>query len=262
MAATNPGAADFEVYCNLDEAGGSNALDSSPNGHDLTETSGTIASAEGGRDFELADTEYFTKADHADYSFADEAFTVGCWVKLESEPTSIGIIGKYNATNREYLIFYKQSDDRFMFYVSSNGTTSSSVTANNYGNVTVGAKVFILAWHDPVANKIYISVNNGAADELVFATGCNDNTSPFAIGCFFIGGAPTAYMDGIMWSSFVARKNFTADERTWLYNSGTPRKWSEIAFRPKVAVVMCDFGKTCKRINGLWQPRNLGLSVA
>ena len=33
----------FVAYWNLDEAGGSNAIDATPSGYDLTETSGTIA---------------------------------------------------------------------------------------------------------------------------------------------------------------------------------------------------------------------------
>ena len=58
----------FRGHWDLDEAGGSNAIDSSPYGNDLVETSGTIESAEGGRDFEFGESEYFTRADNASLS--------------------------------------------------------------------------------------------------------------------------------------------------------------------------------------------------
>ena len=261
MAATNPGSAGFEVYCNLDEAGGSNALDSSPNGHDLTETGGTIESTDGGREFAIAHTEWFEKADHADYSFGDEDFSMGGWVKLAAQATDQSIIAKYDSTNddREYFLRYGVGSDRYEFRVNHTGLAGATVTANNYGAVPATTKAFVLGWHDSAANKTYISINNGAADEAA-SQGCNDNISPLQIGALN-GAAPTNYMGGILWSCFIARKVFTANEREWLYNAGVPRKWSEIYFVPKV-VFLCDFGKTCKKVNGLWRPRNLGLSGA
>lgn len=253
----------FRGYWNLDEAGGSNAIDSSPNGNDLTETSGTIASLEGGRDFELADTEYFIRADNASLSFGDEAFTVGCWVKLESQAAGQHMIGKWatSVNKLEYRIIYHFGVDRYNFRISQDGINLTAVSADNYGAVPATTKAFVTAWHDPTANFIYISVDNGAADSAAHATGCNDNTSAFTLGANLDAGTPGTYLDGILWSSFVYADTMTAAERTWLYNAGVPRKWSEIYFVPKV-VFLCDFGKTCERVNGLWRSRNLGLAGA
>lgn len=254
MAEVNPTRADFEGYWNLDEASG-NAIDASPNGHDLTETSGTIASADGGRDFEAGDTEYFTKADHADLSFGDEAFTVGCWVKLEAQTANRTFIGKYDHPNndREYSLRYEYTGDRYEFLVSSDGTLGNSTTVNadTYGAVPATTIAFVIAWHDPDTDKIYISVNNGVADEAAHAGGCNDNISPFRLGAYG-GTTPSGYMDGILWSAFVARKIYTADEREWLYNSGTPRKWGELA-PPGVLKINGVLWENCKTVNGIAQ---------
>ena len=220
----------FRGYWNLDEAGGSNAIDSTSNGNDLTETSGTIASSDGGRLLVAADTEYFVIADNASLSFADEAFTVGCWVKLTSQTADRKLLSKYNygAGRREYELEYDNGTDRYRWRVAENGTTGHDLAANDYGAVPATTKAFVLAWHDPVANTINIQINNGTVTSAAHTTGCNDNSSPFAIGVDFNGATPNGYGDQIQWSTFVYAGVMTTDERTWMYNAGVPRKWNEI----------------------------------
>jgi len=221
----------FRGYWNLDEASG-NAIDSTANGNTLTETSGTIESAEGGRDFEAGDTEYFTKADNADLSFADEVFTIGCWVKLESKTGDRNLITKYNygADKREYGLQYDTDTDRFRIRISPTGTNTNiaDLYAGSEGAVSTGTKYFVLTWHDPVANKVYIQIDNGTVDDVSHTYGCSDNDSPFILGADWNDGTPNGLMDGIMWSAFVYAGVMTADERTWMYNGGTPRKWNEL----------------------------------
>lgn len=224
----------FRGYWNLDEASG-DAVDATGRGHTLTETSGTIASAEGGRDFEWTETEYFTKGSHADYSFGDVAFTIGAWVKLESQ-ASIGVFvnkNNYGINNREYKLLYNNSTDRYNFNISPDGKATSVAVANNYGAVPDTTQNFVVAWHDPTADKIYIQVDNGTPDETAHATGCYSGSAAFSLGCDFNGGAAVSYFDGIMWSAFVYAGVMTADERTAMYNGGTPLKWADIVKLPK-----------------------------
>ena len=221
-----PNKENFRAYWNLDEASG-NAIDALGN-HDLTETSGTIASAEGGRDFEAGDTEYFIMASHADVAFADEPFTVGAWVKPESQPAVMRILSKLNtgAGKREYRLDYNDVNDRYDFGVSpAGGTPPTIVTANNYGAVPATTRAFVLAWHDPNADKIYIQVDNGTPDEASYSLGCNAGTADFILGCYLNQASPSSFYDGIMWSAFVYAGVMTADERTAMYNGGTPLKW-------------------------------------
>ena len=229
----------FRGYWNLDEAGGSNAIDSTANGNELVETLGTIESTEGGRDLELGETEYFAIADNASLSFADVEMTFGIWGKLESQATTQYIMSKYDRgiDQRAYALVYVTGADRYVLYIDDNGTGATSVTANNYGAVPATTKAFIMGWHDPVANKIYISVNNGAANEAAHAGGILDNTAPFAIGTTFDNTAAELWLDGIVWSGFVYAGLMTAGEKTWLYNAGVPRKWSEIYFVPKAIMI-------------------------
>ena len=235
-----PNWANFRGYWNLDEAGGSNAIDSTANGNDLVETSGTIESLEGGRDFELTESEYFKINDNASLSFADEELTFGVWVKLESQAGSQALIGKRDTTNsREYRLEYYDTADRYRLRISSDGEIvgNTNLQANSYGAVPATTKAFVLAWHDPVANKIYIQVNNGVVDEVAHAGGIFNGTAPFSLGAFFAGGAAANYFDGIEWCAFVYAGLMTAAERTWMYNAGVPRKWSEIYFVPRAGMI-------------------------
>jgi len=85
-----PQRGNIQLFCQLDEGASGNAIDSSDNGYDLIETSGTIAqgaTAKIGtsRDFELADSEYFTIAHAAcpNLQITGE-ITISMWLKPES----------------------------------------------------------------------------------------------------------------------------------------------------------------------------------
>ena len=230
----------FRGYWNLDEAANTNAIDSSPNVFTLAQGGGAIASAEGGRDLEETSSQYFNIVDQALLSFADVEFTIGIWPKLESQASNQVFIGKADHANNdiEYYLRYENATDRYQFSVSSDGTVGNMDTAiaTTYGAVPATTQAFVMGWHDPTANKIYISVDNGVVDEAAHAGGCNDNISPFRLGAYG-GVAVSGEYDGILWSGFVYAGLMTAAERTWMYNAGVPRKWSEIYFVPRAGMI-------------------------
>lgn len=233
MTATNPGKTNLEAWWSLEENGG-DAVDSHGS-NDLTETSGTIPAVTGkvnnGRDIEWDDSEYFSIASNAALSFGDEGFTIGFWVKIESYATDRYryILGKSDGTNnkREYSIANITNTRKVGFSVSADGTNSTWVqTADAIANSSTWG--FILAWHDPSANKIYISLNNGTPAEASHSGGVKASDSQFRIGNIQSGAAAGGYMDGQLDEVFIYRRVLTADEREWLYNSGNGRAYSEL----------------------------------
>jgi concanavalin A-like lectin/glucanase superfamily protein len=217
-------------YWKLDEASG-DALDAHGT-NDLTETSGTIASATGkignARDFESADTEYFEIADNADLSTGDIDFTIAAWVNLESL-TNGTIASKYETVGnqREYLFFYNANDhvtnNRFSFAVSSDGTGAALVTidANNFGAPSTGTWYHVVAWHDSVSNQIGISVNAGTPDTASHSAGVFNSTTPFRLGAIFAGGGQFYQLDGLLDEVGFWKRVLTSQERTDLYNGGS-----------------------------------------
>jgi hypothetical protein len=211
----------------LDEASG-NALDSHST-NDLTETSGTIASATGKigncRDFESGDTEYFEGADSAALSTGDIDFTWAMWVQGESAPGSDQartFVAKWGlaSNQREYTVLWENlvGTSRFRFYVSSNGTSGVSVIASTFGTPSVGTWYFIVAWHDAAANTINIQINNGTVDSASHSAGVRDGTAALQLGT--LDNLAPYYHDGLIDEVSFWKRLLTADERTALYNGG------------------------------------------
>lgn len=211
---------DLVAYYPLDEASG-NAIDSHTGSHDMTETSGTIAAGTGGRDFEAGDTEYFTVADHADFSV--DSFTLAVEVELESKPASgMYIVSKWGAGgNRSYRLFWDNGPDRFVFVVSNDGGASVSITANNLGAPALATKYHIIVKHDTDKELISIQVNGGQPNTLSHTTGLFDNTGPFVLGALFTTSA-SSYFDGIIGKMGLWGRVLLPIEERALYNSGSP----------------------------------------
>lgn len=176
--------------------------------------------------FTAANSEYLSIADNAALSTGDIDFTLSAWVYLDSEPAQAGIIGRFEASGdqREYLIDYLASSDRLRFLVSSDGTEGAlvSVSADNLGAVSASTWYFVVAWHDASANTINIQVNNGTADSTSHNAGVLDSTA-----AFHIGEGNSAYFNGRIAGANFWKRVLTSDERTALYNSGTPPAFTE-----------------------------------
>jgi hypothetical protein len=217
----------------LNEASG-NAIDAHSS-HDMTETSGTIAAATGpggvggARDFEQDDTEYFEVADHADLSMGDFDFSLAAWVRLEGPQDTRGtLISKNLSTAFEYSLIFDgyNNSGKFAFKIASatGEVNFTSVFTDDFG-VAVGATWYlVVARHDATANTIDIGVNTGTQTSASYSAGCWDGGNAFSIG----GGADAVPLDGLMAQVGVWKKKLTADEITWLYNSGAGRSYSDI----------------------------------
>lgn len=212
-------------YWKLDEASG-DALDSHGS-NDLTESSGTIASATGiignCRDFELGDTEWFDLPSNSDVSMGDIDFTISCWVNLESLAAVYTFVGKDTgaAPNREYLVEYTNSASRFRFGVfdAATGASFNSVNANNLGAPSASVWYFIVCWHDSVSNTINIQVNNGTPNSQAHTTGVRAGAAAFRFGAR--GDGTSIMNDGLLDEVGLWKRILTSDERTALYNGLT-----------------------------------------
>ncbi len=227
---TNPGTTNLISWWAMNEASGS-AIDSHGTNH-LAETSGTIASVAGkvnnARDFELADSKYFTIASNATLQSGTNGLTIGCWAKFESLGSTAQYImakAKSGTTSCEYRLHTPEpSGNTIQFDVSTNGTTIT-YGSTSAGTMSTGVWYFIMAWWDKTAQKIYSSINNGTPAEAAFTGDIWQGTNSFTIGA---SNTPDKYTDAIIDEAFLYKKTLTADERTWLYNSGNGRSYSDL----------------------------------
>jgi hypothetical protein len=170
-------------------------------------------------------SDYLSHSDNSVLSVGDNDFTIACWVNLDSKSDNRAIIAKWNGNtnNREYLLQYRSSDDRFMFAVTSDGTgsTRTDVVANSLGSPLTGTWYFIVAWHDSTNDKINIQVNTGTVDTASHTGGILDGSAEFTISSITVtGGSRVFYMDGRIDHVTLWKSLLTEEERTRLYNEG------------------------------------------
>jgi hypothetical protein len=159
-------------------------------------------------------------------STGDIDFTISAWVNLTSKTDPVygnGIVGKwkYTTNNKEYILWYNYTNDRFRLEISSDGSTQSAVQADSFGSPSTSTWYFIVVWHDSINNTINIQVNNGTIDSTTHSTGVYVGNGPFEFGSY----DGQAFINGSINGVGFWRRLLTAEERTFLYNSGTGREY-------------------------------------
>lgn len=217
-------------YWKMDEASG-DVLDATASANTLTSAAlptsaaGIISTA---RSFAKASSQYVGKADNASLSTGDIDFSISCWLKFSTKSIGAGIIGKWT-TGFEYLLYYNQSTDRLEFYVSSTGSGGGivGVTASNFGSVTTGVWLNVVAWHDSVNNLLGISVNNGTANTTSHSAGVFDGTMDFRIG--WVDSTGVEKFDGLIDEVGFWKKTLSSGDRTTLYGGGSGLSYSSFS---------------------------------
>jgi RHS repeat-associated protein len=102
--------------------------------------------------------------------------------------------------------------------------TSATFTANAWHTV--------FAWHDAVNNTINIQIDNGTVNSLSYSGGAMDTTYPLTIGAHIDSGY---VFNGRVDEVSLYKRILPAAERTWLYNAGTGRAYSELTSSPVIA---------------------------
>ena len=197
--------------------------------NDLTDNNTVLYAAgviSNAADFTAANTEYLSIADNSDLSSGDVDMTLACWVNADSLASNPSIFGKWvGPAKKEYYLRYTTDAglNRYDWYWSTDCLATANVAANTLGLPSTGTWYYLIAWHDSVSDTISIMVNDGAADSTAAAGGCDQDHS-FQMAA--LDGL--ANWDGQIDICAVWKRTLTAAEKTWLYNSGNGRQYSDI----------------------------------
>lgn len=158
----------------------------------LTNVNGTTFAASGGplgpyATFTRTSTQSLTAADSALYSGGDRDFTIAGWARMASKPSGImSIFAKCvgESMDFEYAIQWLNTADRIQFLLSSNGTTIAITQgSSNFGAPSIGAWMFIRAWHDSANNQVGLRINSATQNLTTgFTTGVFDGVGDLQIG--------------------------------------------------------------------------------
>lgn len=177
--------------------------------------------------FVRANIENFSITDNASLSTGDIDFT-GCgWYYFDDVSTSQSLFIKWTFGQREYELVYDSGLTRFAFGMSSNGT-STSVFRNSasFNPVPAGVWIFVVWWHDSVANTVNIQVNNGSIDSTSYSGGTVDRTSSVILGAD--AGQDGGGMDGRQVAVGFWKRVLTTAEKTFLYRDGDGVRYRDI----------------------------------
>lgn len=181
-------------------------------------------------DFELDNSESLSVADNADLSGGDLDFTFCAWVNAESLGAFATIAAKHNGlttVGSEWGLFFNNSGaGSFRLSLYQGVATTLSVTASTLGIPVTATWYFLVCGYDATNDLGFIQGNNGAADTGAFAGGINDTATAFRLGAV---DTATLCWDGLIDQAGYWKRVLTADERTFLYNAGAGRAYSELA---------------------------------
>ena len=179
-----------------------------------------------------AQSEYLSMLSNSEIQAGNIDFTWATWVYLYSTGKNLSriLVGKDNsvAGEREYYVKYQTGTDRFQTAVFKPTDSAAFVNADNLGSPAVETWYYIIAWHDAAGDTLNIQVNNGTVDSV--GTGGSLQAGSDAV--FMLGrreyGTATESMEGAMDETGYWKRLLTSTERTWLYNSGSGRAYSDL----------------------------------
>jgi hypothetical protein len=173
----------------------------------VTQNPGKIGDA---AQFTRANSEHLDIADNAALSFGDDPMSIVFWVYMDSKPG--GLMGMVAKNVSEYYTDWRDTTDRFRF-----GAAGTIVSADTFGAPSTATWYMIYVYHDPTADEIGISVNDGTVDTAATSSGITDGTDDFNIGS--VQGT-SDYWDGRIDSVSIWDKVLASSEVTDLYNAG------------------------------------------
>ncbi|HOW90760.1 MAG TPA: LamG domain-containing protein [Anaerolineaceae bacterium] len=177
-----------------------------------------IGKINNGRDFEKGQSDYFISSGVPQIGTGD--LTVGFWWKPEAVDGVRQVYFNFGGTGG--FRFRVDTTNKVDFAIHD-GSVYNTVA---WGSVLVtGTWYYIVGWHDSVGKKIYLNINEGTPVNLAHTTGMGAVTENMYVGQSAVG---TYFSDGVMDELFIYRRLLSAYERSWFYNSGNGRSFSQL----------------------------------
>lgn len=175
--------------------------------------------------FDKANSERLNITDNTDLSVGDIDF-YGCgwfYPTLDDAATHVVASKGGSSGNRAWQlqINWAGSTNRFEFIVYN---SSDATTQVNSAAITVDTWYYVEFWHNATTNLIGVAVN-GTETTTAHTTGVKTDTGNFTLGALNSGSNYTGRIDEFgFWKSYIP----DSTRRTWLYNAGSGRAYTDI----------------------------------
>ena len=178
--------------------------------------------------FVAADARYLVHADDAALSVGDIYWDMVVWVNLPNLSIRNDLVNKYTswgAGGWEYALL--SPGDGMVYFYARNGADAAYSSVSR--SIPAANTWFMVhCYHDPTANIIGLSVNNGAPVTVAIVGGIRDAACDVHVGAI---PSEAHYMTGDVGPLTIWKPtgtNLTAAQLTWLYNGGYGRNFTEI----------------------------------
>ena len=218
---TNPGLYQMVGYWAME--GADSANESPLFGNITLNNYNSVGTATGkinsGRDFEKGQSDYFITSGVPNIGTGD--LTVGFWWKPEAVDGVRQVLHNFYGTGG--FRFRVDTTNKIDFSIH-NGTVFGTVAV--WSNIVVtGTWYYVVGWYDGAGQKVYLNVNEGTPVNVAHTTGMGAVSTNMYVGQ---SAAGTYFADGVMDELFIYRRILSADERSWFYNSGNGRGFSQL----------------------------------
>lgn len=166
--------------------------------------------------------------DHANYSFAAAAFSVGAWIRPNAIASNT-IMAKYDsAGNLEEWRLWIDGNGKLNFELHDASASTSEIALSSAA-LTVAQMQFVVATFDGVdatpGMYLYVNgaaVNDGSSTESGAFVSLEDTAAPLTIGCSGVTALPVNEFHGRIAMPFVTGKALSSTEVASLYARMVP----------------------------------------
>lgn len=212
----------------VDSHGSNNVIEADPVGY-VAGKQGNAADFTGASDCHL----YITNPTNLNTGAND--WSVALWVNLDEYTAALfdcllGLSDTNFSSNNDggmHIGYRGGTEDRFDVTIRV-VSTRYNCNASSFGLPSLATWYFLYAYHDASANEIGISINDGTVDTATYTGTPNTKTANLSLGRLGHTGTVQYYLNGKLDEVAWFNRTLTADEITWLYNSGAGRTYGDL----------------------------------
>lgn len=221
----SPGTTNLVAYYSLE-----NATDAHTGGYNLTEngTPTYVAAKVANGWLKDAANEFLSLADNAAFEPGAGAWSVAFWVKLtDATPAAdAGLVGKYNfISNQRSWVVNQKTDGQTRVVVSSNGAVTTLLSTTDARSDATWYHV-VAVYVPSTSLKIYINGSLNNTNTTSIPASIHNSNASFKIGAW--ANDENLSSNGTYDEVAIYSKELSADNVTWLYNSGNGRAYVDL----------------------------------
>lgn len=175
--------------------------------------------------FVAANSEYLARANAGitGLNNGDESFSFGGWYRQDGATGIGGIVtmGSGATTNRRYGLYNQSGTLYFEMFASTGASVYPGVGVSN------GTWYFVTGTYDVSTRAVSLYINGALVSSSTLPAATNTSTGDFRLGSYFTANYGWCTLKNFFFMDTI----ISADDMSYLYNSGSGKDWHELKER-------------------------------